>query len=188
MKQNNSIRHFDKKEIWSIPNIMGYFRVLLIPIFMTLYFNADSDKDYYIVAGIVLLSTITDFLDGYVARKFNMITELGKFIDPVADKITHAALVICLASKYPLMVAVIVLMVVKEGYMAIMGMIKMKEGKKLDGAMWYGKVCTATLFVVMFALILFPKMPIMLANGLISLCLAVMLFTLIMYIPVFHKL
>lgn len=117
-----------------------------------------------------------------------MITELGKFIDPVADKITHAALVICLARKYPLMIAVIVLMVVKEGYMAVMGMIKMKEGKKLDGAMWYGKVCTATLFVVMFALILFPQIPIMLANGLIILCLAVMLFTLIMYIPVFHKL
>ena len=102
-----------KREIWSIPNIMGYFRILLIPIFVYLYFTAETANDYYVVAGIVLISTITDFLDGFIARKFKMVTNLGKFIDPVADKLTHAALVICLASQYSLMIVVIVFMFIK---------------------------------------------------------------------------
>ncbi|MGN1147276.1 MAG: CDP-alcohol phosphatidyltransferase family protein [Lachnospiraceae bacterium] len=178
---------FTAKEIFSIPNIMGYFRILLIPIFCYLFFTAKTDRDYLVAAGIVLVSTITDFLDGLVARKCNMVTELGKFIDPLADKLTHGALAICLAYKYPLMLLVVGIMLIKEGFMAVMGIIKLKDGKKLDGAMWFGKVCTATLFIVMFILLLFPSLPIQVANGLILLCAAVMLFTLIMYIPVFRK-
>lgn len=176
-----------KEEIWSVPNIMGYFRVLLIPVFCYLFLTAETNRDYYIAAAVVLVSTFTDFLDGFVARKFNMITELGKFVDPVADKLTHGALVICLAMKYPLMWAVVAVMACKEGYMAAMGVIKLKKGKKLDGAMWFGKVCTAVLFVVMFALILFPAIGAAAANGLIIFCLAVMVFTWLMYIPVFAK-
>ena len=72
-----------KEEIWSIPNCMGYFRILLIPFFCVIYLNADSVKDYYLAAGLVLVSTITDLFDGKVARKFNMVTELGKFVDPL---------------------------------------------------------------------------------------------------------
>lgn len=178
---------FKKEEVWSIPNIMGYFRVLLIPVFCWLFFTAENNADYYVAGAVVLVSTVTDFLDGFVARKFNMITELGKFVDPVADKLTHAALVICLASRFPLMWAVVVTMALKEGYMAVMGWLKLKEGKKLNGAMWYGKVCTALLFVVMMVLVLWPGIPMAVANGLIGVCLADMIFTLIMYIVKFHK-
>lgn len=174
------------KEIFSIPNIMGYFRILLIPVFCYLYFTAKTDRDYLVVAALVLLSTITDFLDGLVARKCNMITRLGKFIDPVADKLTHGALVVCLASKYKLMIPLVLLMIIKEGFMAVMGVIKLKKGKKLDGAMWFGKACTAILFTVTFVLLL-PFVPVQAANGLILFCMAFMLFTLVMYIPVFRK-
>ncbi len=62
-----------RKEVFSIPNIMGYFRIILIPVFLYIYYNATSVRDYYIVAGIVFISGITDFLDGYIARNFNMI-------------------------------------------------------------------------------------------------------------------
>ena len=72
-----------------------------------------------------------------------MVTELGKALDPVADKLTHAALALCLAFRYPLMWALLALMAVKEGYMGIMGLYFLKRGKMLDGAMWFGKVCTA---------------------------------------------
>lgn len=178
---------FKKSEIWSIPNIMGYFRIILIPVFCYLFVTAESNADYYAAGVVVLISTLTDFLDGFVARKFHMITELGKFIDPVADKLTHGALVICLAGKYPLMWAVVAVMALKEGYMAVMGWIKLKEGKKLDGAMWYGKVCTALLFIVMFVLVLVPNISTTMANGLITVCLADMIFTLIMYIGKFQK-
>ena len=89
-----------KEEIWSIPNCMGYFRILLIPFFCVIYLNADSVKDYYLAAGLVLVSTITDLFDGKVARKFNMVTELGKFVDPFADKLTHGAVALCLCTRY----------------------------------------------------------------------------------------
>ena len=81
---------------------MGYFRILLIPVFCIVYLRADSIQEEYQAAAILLISTITDFLDGKVARHFNMITEFGKFLDPVADKLTHAAVAVCLAFRYPL--------------------------------------------------------------------------------------
>lgn len=176
-----------KKEVLSIPNIMGYFRIILIPIFLYTYYNATSAKDYYIVAGIVCISGITDFLDGYVARNFNMITELGKFIDPFADKLTQAALVFCLASRHKLMWYLVGLFILKEGFMVVMGIIMLRRGKKLDGAKWFGKVCTAVLYVVMFILILLPSINDFIANNLIVLCGIFMLMSFILYIQVFYK-
>ena len=82
------------KEIFSIPNLMGYFRILLIPVFSWIYIHADGVSDYYMAAVLVGISGLTDMFDGKVARKFNMITELGKFIDPLADKLTQGALVL----------------------------------------------------------------------------------------------
>lgn len=181
------MKKFDKKELLSIPNIMGYFRILMIPVFCYLYLTAKTERDIWMAAAVVLISSLTDMLDGLVARKFNMITEFGKFLDPFADKLTHAALAICLAVRYPMMWNLIGLMVIKEGYMAVMGLILIKKGKKLDGAMWFGKICTAILFLGMLALFLTVEVPQNAANGLIFLMMLVMLSTLIMYIPVFEK-
>lgn len=176
-----------KKEVFTIPNIMGYFRIILIPIFLYIYYNATSVRDYYIVAGIVCVSGITDFLDGYIARNFNMITELGKFIDPLADKLTQAALVFSLAFRHKLMWYLVGLFIIKEGFMAITGIIMLRKGKKLDGAKWFGKLCTAILYIVMFILIMFPRMNYIRANFLIVVCGIFMLMSFILYIPVFYK-
>lgn len=177
----------DKKELLSIPNCMGYFRILLIPVFCIVYLRADTLREEYLAAGILLISTITDFLDGQVARRCNMITEFGKMLDPVADKLTHAALAVCLAFRYPTMKYLIALMVVKEGFMAVMGLINMRHGCKLKGAKWFGKVCTATLFFLMLALVVFPKIDKGLARNLIMVEMVIMFLTLIFYIPVFYK-
>ncbi|MEG1179511.1 MAG: CDP-alcohol phosphatidyltransferase family protein [Oscillospiraceae bacterium] len=179
---------FEKREFYSIPNIMGYFRILLIPFFIWSYLSAETTTDYLISALIIGLSGLTDLFDGMVARKFNMVTELGKFVDPLADKLTQFALVICLATRFKLMWLLIVLFIIKEGFMSIMGVIMIKKyNKKLDGAMWFGKVCTATLYIVMFILLLIPSISLLAANILIGVCAAVMLMTLILYIPVFSK-
>lgn len=176
-----------KKEVFSIPNMMGYFRIMLIPIFLWIYYNATSVRDYYIAGIIVCISGITDLLDGYVARNYNMITELGKFIDPLADKLTQLALVICLFNRFELMKYILVLFIIKEGFMAIMGIIMLNRGKKLDGAMWFGKVCTAVLYIIMFTLIFIPKLEVDIANLLIIICGSVLLISFILYIPVFYK-
>ena len=175
------------KEIFSIPNIMCYFRIILIPVFCYMYLTAETGKDYIMASMVVLLSSLTDLFDGMVARKFNMITELGKILDPVADKLSHAALALCLAFRYPLMWALLSLMAVKEGYMAIMGIKYLKKGKMMDGAMWFGKICTASLFVGLMSLFLIYNMPVVWVNTIIIVLMIIMTITLLMYIPVYKK-
>ena len=177
----------DKREIFSIPNLMGYFRILLIPVFSWMYCTADSTGDYYAAAVVVGVSGLTDMFDGKIARRFNMITELGKFIDPLADKLTQAALLLCLAVRYPLMRAVLALFVIKEGFMLVMGALLLPRGRKLDGAMWFGKVCTAVLYAVLFLLLLLPGIGTAAANVLIGICGVFLLFSFGMYIPVFGR-
>lgn len=177
----------DKREIFSIPNLMGYFRILLIPVFSWMYCTADSTGDYYAAAVVVGVSGLTDMFDGKIARRFNMITELGKFIDPLADKLTQAALLLCLAVRYPLMRAVLALFVIKEGFMLVMGALLLPRGRKLDGAMWFGKVCTAVLYAVLFLLLLLPGIGTAAANVLIGICGVFLLFSFGMYIPVFRR-
>ena len=152
-----------------------------------MYCTADSTGDYYAAAVVVGISGLTDMFDGKIARRFNMITELGKFIDPLADKLTQAALLICLAVRYPLMRAVLVLFVIKEGFMVVMGALLLPRGKKLDGAMWFGKVCTAVLYAVLFLLLLLPGIGIAAADVLIAVCGVFLLFSFLMYIPVFRR-
>ena len=175
------------KEIFTIPNIIGYIRILLIPVFCYLYITAETRTDYLWAAAVVLISSLSDLFDGMIARKFNQVTELGKILDPVADKLSHAAMAICIAVRYPLMWFLIALMAVKEGYMAIMGIKFLKKGRMLDGAMWFGKVCTAMLFVGLLVLFLFPFMPVALADSIILIMMLFMVVALCMYVPVFRK-
>ena len=181
------MKKIKKEELYSIPNCMGYFRILLIPVFCFLYLNAEDRGDYYLAAGVILLSYITDFLDGQVARRFHMITEFGKILDPVADKLTHGAIAFCLAFRYEAMRYLFLFMVVKEGFMAVMGMINLRHGRKLDGAKWFGKVCTGALFMLLFLLVLWPDIPLVWAERLIYLVLVIMVLTLILYIPEFYR-
>ncbi len=175
---------FTKKEIFSIPNIMGYVRILLIPVFVTLYV-----KKYYNWALTALAANImTDFFDGIVARKFNQITELGKFIDPVADKLSQAAVVVLLAFTYPLLWPVFIIEFIKENTMLFGGgYIFKKKGRKLDGAKWYGKVGTAITDFGLFILLAFPRIPKPWANGLIIFIGVCMVITLAFYLGEFRR-
>lgn len=175
------------KQIFTIPNLMGYFRIILIPFIAWRYLTAETIADYRVAALIIGVSGITDFLDGYIARKLDMVTELGKALDPIADKLTQGAIVLSLSFRFKWMIPLVVLFVIKEGFMGIMGIIFLKKGMMLDGAKWFGKVCTAVLYVVMFILILFPEIPLVAANSLIIVCIGLMLLSFGMYIPVFYK-
>ncbi len=147
-----------KKSEWlSIPNILSVVRILLIPIFAWLYLSANSTDEFVFAAIIVVISGVTDFLDGFIARKFDMITELGKFLDPLADKLTQGTLFLCLAHRYPHIWILLIIWILKDGFMAIMGLILLrKKQTKLDGAKWYGKVCTAIVYLAVLGLLFFP--------------------------------
>ena len=83
-----------KKEIFSIPNILSLFRLLLIPVYTVLFLRAERPADYWWAAGILAVSTLTDMIDGKIARRFHMVTNLGKILDPVADKATQCTLLV----------------------------------------------------------------------------------------------
>lgn len=175
------------RQLFSIPNLMGYFRILLIPLIVWRYVTAETLTDYYAAAVFMGISGITDFLDGFVARKFNMITKLGKALDPVADKLTQGAVVVSLCFHFPVMAALAVLLIVKESFMGVMGIVMLRKGKMLNGAKWYGKAATAVLYVVMFVLVLMPDIPVGAANGLIAVSGVLLLFSFVSYIPVYRK-
>lgn len=164
MNNKTEYKKITFKEVYSIPNILCYIRILLIPVFIYVYVNAKDAVDYYMAAAIIFLSGLTDFCDGFIARKFNQVTELGKLIDPVADKLTQAAIIIALMFKIKWMFFLVVLFVIKELSMLINGIVLLRKGKKLDGAMWFGKVSTAVFYFSTFIIILFPMLNSMVEN------------------------
>ncbi len=147
-----------KREIFTIPNLLSIFRLILIPIYVIIYIHAESDADYYLAGGILAVSCLTDMIDGKIARHFNMISTLGKILDPIADKATQFTLLICLAIEYPVLRFLAVLFVVKESFQLIAGGISWKKGKMLKGALLAGKICTTVLFVSLIVLVMFPKL------------------------------
>ena len=176
-----------KREYFSIPNLMGYFRIILIPVYLWLYFHAQETADYLKAAIVIGISGLTDCFDGKVARRFDMITEWGKVLDPIADKLTIGAVVFSLAFRYPLMWLAAALYVIKEGYMAVAGSIMMKHGHRMDGAQWYGKVCTAYTYVLIFLLLFIPQIPRIVSDVMIGVCCVIMIYTFFRYIIFYQK-
>lgn len=146
-----------KKEILTIPNLLSLFRLVLIPVYVVIYLNAQAVTDYYIAGGILAVSCLTDALDGKIARHFGMISNLGKILDPLADKATQFTLILCLAIRHPILWTLVALFVVKESFQLIAGLIILRQGKILSGALLAGKISTAVLFVSLILLVLFPE-------------------------------
>lgn len=76
--------HFEPGDLIKLPNILCYIRIILVPVFCWLYLNAGTPHDFAMAAVVVIVSGLTDFLDGQIARRCNMITDLGKVLDPIA--------------------------------------------------------------------------------------------------------
>lgn len=146
-----------KKEILTVPNLLSLFRLALIPLYVKAYLQARTGREYAIAAGILAASCLTDLLDGIIARRFHMISHVGKILDPLADKLTQLALFLCLSSQYPLLYPVLALFLAKELFQLFAMIFCFRQRKGLPGALPAGKVCTAVLFLSLIALVLFPQ-------------------------------
>ena len=147
-----------KQEICTVPNLLSLFRLALLPVYAGIYLNATEEYAYLVAGGIMVLSCATDLLDGQIARRFNQVTNLGKILDPLADKITQFTLTLCLSFKYPVLNPVLVLFVVKEVFQLVVGLAFLLKGRMLSGALMAGKLCTTVLFTSLIALVLFPNL------------------------------
>lgn len=149
--------HDWKEQVFTIPNILSLFRLILIPVYVVIYMNAQSQTDYFLAATILAVSCLTDAVDGQIARRFNMISTVGKVLDPLADKVTQFTLIICVAMHHPVLWSIIGLFVVKELFQLIAGAISVRRGRILKGAQISGKICTTILFVSLTLLVLVPN-------------------------------
>lgn len=145
--------------------MLSLFRLVLIPVYVVIYLNATEAKEYFLSAAILAVSCLTDLIDGKIARHFNMISTVGKILDPLADKLTQFALTLCLSIKYPVLRIVLGLFVVKEIFQLIVGIVNLRRGKMLTGALMAGKICTTVLFVSLILLVLFPNLNEQIVNG-----------------------
>ncbi len=147
-----------KKDLFTIPNFLSLFRLVLIPVYIVIYLKADSAEDYYISAGILAVSCLTDLIDGKIARHFNMVSNTGRILDPLADKLTQFALMVCLMIRYPLLWILAALFVIKELFQLIAGFIILRKGKILSGALLAGKISTTVLFISLILMVMIPTL------------------------------
>lgn len=171
-----------KSEYFTIPNLMGYFRILLIPVFLYLYYQAETTKEYVTAFVVLLVSFLTDLFDGKIARKFNMVTDFGKMLDPIADKLTQGAMAIAISFRIPFMIYFVILFACKEFYMGIMGLYILKKYNKMNMAQMFGKVSTVLLDVGVMILLFFTSISGDAANLIIAIMIVVAVLAWIKYI------
>lgn len=164
--------------IWTIPNILSIFRMVLIPVFVWTYCGLKNDLA---TALVLLLSGISDTADGIIARRFNMITTLGKAIDPVADKLTQIAMLLCLLTRFPSLIILLALLLIKEITGGVMSLLILKRRKFVLPADWHGKLTTFLLYATMLLHLLWGSIPESVSNASIAVCSAVTLMSFVLY-------
>ena len=145
---------------WTIPNVLSLIRIGLLPVFALLYLKSPAQPALLWWAGAVLVfSGLTDLFDGWIARRFNQISEIGKLLDPVADKLTQFTVLVCLATQYVELVGLAVICLLKEVAQGIGGFLLLRRGDVVRGSLWFGRMSTMVFYSSMAAIVLFPDMP-----------------------------
>lgn len=146
MKMNEIL---NLKKNMSIPNVISFLRIIIIIPFVSSFM-----KDDYILAGsLLILSGLSDLLDGMIARKFNQVTALGKMLDPTADKITLMAVMVCVGIKLPKIFPFMIILIIKEVIMLIAGLVLIYRNQLPPPAQWYGKLATIVFYVSVISII-----------------------------------
>ena len=179
---------FLKKENFNIPNILSFIRIIIIIPFVWYFLN----DEYLLAAAMLVISALSDMFDGIIARKLNQITKLGKLLDPVADKLTLTAVVVCIGIKFPETILLVVILILKDISMLIAGSFLLKKGIEPPAAKWYGKLSTI-FFYISVIIIVALKAIWGITNPIISILLLsvtsfFMLFALFKYFILFLKL
>lgn len=169
---------------WNVPNGISVVRILLVPVFVALYLLHLDNWAF----GVLLFSGLTDMLDGYIARRFNQITDCGKLLDPVSDKLTQVAVIGCLTTRYLELLPLAVFCLIKEACQAIGGIILLKNKSAVRGSKWFGKLSTVIFYVCMLVLVLWrdvlPPFVEWALVGLVGLC---MLLAFLGYLQMFVR-
>lgn len=167
-----------KHKIITIPNILSLFRVLLIPVIIWLYVVKEAP---FWTTVILALSGMTDIVDGIIARRFHMVSDFGKAFDPVADKLTQVAMLFCLVTRFKWMLLPLVLLVVKEIFSGVTGLLVIRKTGVVHSAVWHGKVTTVALYSMMSIHLLWFNIPAIFSGILIGACTALIMLSAVLY-------
>lgn len=163
--------------ILTIPNLLSLLRLCMIPLFVLLY-----RRGLYLETALTLvLSGVTDLVDGWYARRFHAVSDLGKALDPIADKLTQAAMLLCLTSDHPTLLVPLLLLVIKEVFASVSGLIVIRATGSVPSAVWHGKATTLLLYLLMLIHVIWKDIPAALSNTLTGVCVVMMLVSMTLY-------
>jgi CDP-diacylglycerol--glycerol-3-phosphate 3-phosphatidyltransferase len=169
----------------NVPNALSIFRIALVPVFIIAYFSTETSTKYA-AALVYAVASLTDFLDGYIARKLNVTSKLGKILDPVGDKLMIVAVLACITADGIIPIFAVFVVAAKEVLMGIGGLIlHHRMHGDIPSSNILGKISTVMFFVVSVALILFGNIPPTIASEMISVAVALTLMALGGYILTF---
>ncbi len=160
-----------------LPNLLTLLRLwLILPIVLLYLWNHPVWA-----AGFLVLSGLTDLADGFIARRFRLVSDVGKVLDPVADKLTQLAVLLCLAVRFPAFLHLFLLLLVKEAVLGVLGAAVIRRTGKVEGADWHGKVCTLLLYITMGVHFLWTEIPEAASYGTVFLCAGALLLSFALY-------
>ncbi len=137
----------------NLPNKLTLFRVFLIPFFVIFLLGNITAYDYYIALGIFIVASLTDMADGKIARKYNLITDFGKFMDPLADKLLVCSAMICLIELGSIPSWIVVIIIAREFTISGFRLIAADNGRVIAASYW-GKFKTTFQMIMVILMIL----------------------------------
>ncbi len=138
-----------------IPNYLTFFRIALIPLYIFLFLRYFPDR-LWISAVVFIAAGITDMLDGYIARRNGWVTNVGKLLDPLADKLIEISALVLLATKWGGgFVALAIVALLKEALMVLGAYMIVKKAKVYVMSLWFGKATTFILYIEVVAVSVF---------------------------------
>lgn len=174
---------FKRENVLTLPNMISFFRLLLIPVFIWL---AAIQKNYLASAVVFVVSFFSDILDGLIARRTGAVSDLGKFLDPLADKLTQLVVMLILALRYPILWLLVVVFVIKEALLFVLGLYVYKKTDTVNSAKWHGKAVTGLIALAMVILLLVPEMSVQTVHILTYVCLGAIALSFLLYVKFFY--
>lgn len=170
----------------NIPNALSIFRLALVPVFCAVFFSG-AEHAYPLAALVYLTASVTDMLDGYVARRYHMVTKLGRILDPLADKLMAAVALFCIVCAGILPLWAFIIFALKECLMGLGAILLYKKVSDVLSANYVGKAATASFFAVCAILLFFPGISYTAASIMIAVALGLSVAAMILYLSQYRK-
>lgn len=177
-----------KSDLWTVPNLLTYLRFVLVIPFVILFLN----EKYLLSAICIGLSGISDCLDGFFARRLNQVTQLGKILDPIADKITLISVMFCMVFYAPNVIPILIVLIAKDVIMLMGGVSLLRRRITPPAAEWFGKLATIVFYfavcIIIFLKAVVNYENILIDDILLSITAVAMLYALYRYSKIYKAL